>query len=318
MSEPVLVYGSDHSPWVQTVLLALEHRCVPYQIVQFPISISSYLKHGMVMPVCRWPDGHIITDSFAILAEIDKRHSESGISLLVPPEDPSIVASDQSRLELFFLLYVLARFEWGNKGRFVHVWAKTAPQHPSPFLIFLSHAFRATMTLYFILLIQGGIWSQTRKRKAIYKKDLFLKEWSRWCGRLGDSPFFGGDTPHYLDFALLGQIQCISSGLTDEVFSALRQEPAMMHWLERMHTYLPNYPRMYSKRFFSNGFTPTQTSVWGIIVFYMSLILQFALAPLPIVFLLHAFSLRNRNPARTMGKLQRPTQTSLGDSHPAG
>ncbi len=311
MSESVLVYGSDHSPWVQTVLLALAYRRIPYELVHFPISVSSYRKHGMVMPVCRWPDGAYTSDSFAILAEIDRRFPPVDMPPLIPPKGADPLAIVQSRLELFFVLYVLKRFDWGNKLRFIHAWAKTAPVHPQSSILLLSHVFRATMTLYFMLLIQGGIWSQTRKKKPIYTERTFLHEWNYWCDRLGDAPYLGGTHPSYLDFALLGQLQCISSGLTDTLFPVLRKAPPLMQWLGRMHQQLPGYRHMYSLRLLSDQARTIQTTAWGIFIFYLSLLLQLGLAPLMVIFLLHALTLRSKNPARTMGAMERTRKKNL-------
>ena len=295
MSNSVLVYGIDHSPWVQTVLIALEHQGVPYRIVHYPLSFSSYWKRGMVMPVCLWSDGTIITDSFAILAEIKRR--SSGV---IPSTEED---TDQARLELFFMLYVLTRFRWGNKMRFIHAWAQTAPSHPNSIVMSISHVFRATMSIYFLMLIQLGIWSQLRRKKSIYKSSRLQSEWTYWSDRLGDSLYFGGTKPNKIDYALLGQIQCITSGLSDITFSVLRSESNMMLWLERMHAIFPDYKRMYSKRVTTSSSCTQQSSMMGIFLFYISLFGHIIFAPLLLIFFLHAFTLRNKNPSRTMGKL---------------
>lgn len=303
MSKAVLVYGSDHSPWVQTVLIALEQRAIPYHIIHVPISLAYYWKRGMVMPACRWPDGEITSDSFSILAEIDKRYPHDHAAPILSSNQAD-VRVDQSRLELMFVLYVLARFSWGNKWRFIRAWAKTTPSHPNKFAMFLSHMGRATMTLYFMILIQGGIWSQTRKNKSIYKGKRFHNELTYWIERLKEGPFFGGQHPSYIDFALLGQLQCISSGLTDFIIPVLRKEPSLLHWLERMHALIPSYKHLYSRRIFSSKPIPIASSMWGRVVFCLGFVLQLILAPFTLVILLYAFLVRNSNPARTMGVMQ--------------
>ncbi len=303
MSESVLVYGSDHSPWVQTVLLALEQRGIPYHVVHFPLSISSYWKRGMIMPTCRWPDGKITSDSFAILAEIDKRYPKPNMEPIIP-SDQKQVAHDQSRLELLFVLYVLTRFAWGNKWRFVHAWSQMVPFHPNSLVRFSSHIVRATMTLYFVILIQGGIWSQTRKNKPIYKDEHVQRELRIWCERLGTNPYLGGEQPCYLDFALLGQLQCMSSGLTDFIFPLLQQETSLMHWLERMHALLHSHRYLHSRRILSPSPITSSPSIWGVVIFYFGLFTQIVFVPFTFGVLLHAFVIRRNNPARTMGVLQ--------------
>ena len=257
----------------------------------------------MVMPVCRWPDGQVTSDSFAILAEIDRRYPKSDGSIILST-DRDKVRVDQSRLERLFVLYVLKRFTWGNKCRFVHAWAKTMPSHPNNFVVLLSHICRVTMTLYFMMLIQGGIWSQKKKKSPIYKEEHFVRALKKWSERLGDKEYFGGTQPCYLDFALLGQIQCISSGLTDFIFPAFHEHPSLMRWIKRMHKLIPSYPYLHSRRMIADHSHASQPSKKGIAIFYVSLTMQVLFAPVTFGLLLHAFMTRRRNPARTMGVMQ--------------
>ena len=306
MSERVCVYGSDHSPWVQTVLLALQHQGMPFDVIQFPISVSSYLRLGMVMPVCKWPDGSIHYDSFDIMAEIAARHKISNTILT----DREQALQDQSRLERFFISYVLLRGRWGNKLRFVHAWAKTAPTHPNGVFTLLSHFSRATMTMYFFSLIQGGIWSQRLKKRPLYSQAFFCKELKYWSSRLGDRKYFGGENPNYLDYAMLGQIQCIASGLTDGLFVLLQKQSILVSWLERMHATIDNYPRMYSQRLFNEEISTLRSSKLGFFVFYLSVFCHLVLLPITILFLLHALLSRRKNPSRTTGKLNKTFSSS--------
>ena len=41
----------------------------------YPVSVGSYLRHGLVQPVCRWADGSVTSNSFDILAKIFGDHN---------------------------------------------------------------------------------------------------------------------------------------------------------------------------------------------------------------------------------------------------
>ena len=72
---PVVVYGIDHSPWVQTVLIALEDQGIPYHVVHYPLS---YFQHGLVFPVCFWSKTQMIYhDSFEIMHCLDVTSNQS-------------------------------------------------------------------------------------------------------------------------------------------------------------------------------------------------------------------------------------------------
>ena len=68
-----------------------------------------------------------------------------------------------------------------------------------------------------------------------------------------------------------------------------------------MHTLLPKYKRLYSRRLFHP--TPNLLKATGFaqLLFYSSLFLQLALFPITFILLLYALTLRYKNPARTAG-----------------
>ena len=69
-SPPVIVYGMDHSPWVQAVLMTCHYYDVPYRLVSRQLSLANYRRGGMVMPEACFPDGRIVGDSFENIINI--------------------------------------------------------------------------------------------------------------------------------------------------------------------------------------------------------------------------------------------------------
>ena len=237
----VTVFGTDHSPWVQAVLLALSDRGVPYRLRPFPASLRAYLGGGLVMPTCQWPDGTITQDSFAIIAESARRYGG--------PSPSSTDPEDQTRLEQLFVRYVLARAAPGRRLSFVHAWAckRDAPSRADWTVL------RALLSVYFLLLILVGGRRLQRAGRPRFDVDRFRRSCQRWEQRLGPAPFLGGSEPGAVDFGLCGQVQCMASGLTDETLPILSEHPGLLSWLERMHARQPPGARLHARRVFDRA-----------------------------------------------------------------
>ena len=67
--EHVWVYGGDHSPWVQSVLLGVHERGIPHTLISVP-PLSVFLNSGILMPAARIDDGPWLLDSSRILGEL--------------------------------------------------------------------------------------------------------------------------------------------------------------------------------------------------------------------------------------------------------
>lgn len=312
--QPVLLYGSDHSPWVQTVLIALEYYQVPYEIVHYPISWYSFRQHGLVFPACLWPDGTLSTDSLAIVTQLERRQINAvtkisnttgitGLEVEKPySEDEYIeLKRSQKKLERFFLSYVLTRAIFGKKLSFIKVWAQTSDQTSSRLSYLISNLMRSFITLYFFSLINIAIISCYLKRSPVYSIKHFCNDLSDWNQQLYTQDFLGGLEPNYLDYALLGHIQCITSGLTKQFIPFIHEQPHLILWIHRMHALLPKYQRLYSRRLFNSHARVRKASRVSQFLFYSSLVVQLALFPITLIALFYSLCLRYKNPARTAG-----------------
>ena len=281
------VYGVDHSPWVQAVLLAFHHRGIPVHLVSSPSSIASYLRKGLVMPVCRWPDGEETADSFAIMEALNRRH---------PPEDGEAVSSagQQKELERLFLSYALGRAGGLKSLAFLRSWAEM----PSGEDASRASGFRALMSIYFLLLITAG---RTVAKSKNYDPDnprYFQKLLGAWSQQVG-SGYLGGTRPGPVDFALYGHVQCMLSGLTDDVIPILRQDEMMMAWIARMQSELTGYPWDFTARLATPTRFPPRSSLPDQAVFYGTLGAAALAFPVTAFFLTDAFLRRHLNPARS-------------------
>ena len=95
----------------------------------------------------------------------------------------------------------------------------------------------------------------------------------------------------------------MTSGLTDETFFSIKEQPALCAWLERMQRKFSTYPRLYSQRLVDSSQEPQRATRRERIVFYTALVIAVVLFPVTMVWLMDAFLRRNKNPHRSGGRL---------------
>ena len=103
------VFGVDHSPWTQAVMLAHADHGIAAQLQPFP-SPSYFFKSGLVMPVCWDANGHETADSLLII--------QSLMSDTEADTQDSLEA-DFTELEALFLTYALDRIGSGRRIKFI-------------------------------------------------------------------------------------------------------------------------------------------------------------------------------------------------------
>ena len=189
----ITIYGVDHSPWVQAVIMSLELRKRAYRLVSCPPGWKTYRQYGFVMPICQWTDGTVTADSFTIVRELEKRYPLVGSSKPLCDED-------QTRLERLFLSYALGRTKASKIHRFVLAWATMPSGRGASF----ASCFRALMCLYFLTLMIAG---RRTARLRGYDPDAYTgltQALSHWSTRLKKQAFLDGDTPSDIDARYLG------------------------------------------------------------------------------------------------------------------
>ncbi|MEE2787400.1 MAG: glutathione S-transferase family protein [Myxococcota bacterium] len=287
-SKEVLIYGVDHSPWVQTVAMALHMAGRPYRLVTGPLSWSQYAQFGYVMPQCRWPDGTVTADSFEILRELANRYPEA-------PCTGELNDDAQRALERLFLSYILDRTGGIKSMRFLVAWSKMpSGRGPGRFSIT-----RAVMALYFYLLISGG--RQIARKRGFEPSSLvgFEHHLETWSQRLAGQPFLGGDSPSCLDIALFGQLQCMATGLTDRCLDSVAKHTALSAWAQRMQAFIPGYAHDFTARLRARSQMPRRATAMDQCTFWGALLTLVVSGPLTVLLMADGYRRRSRNPHRT-------------------
>ena len=132
---------------------------------------------------------------------------------------------------------------------------------------------------------------------AIFQRACYARH-CRWSDIL-KQPYLGGDKPSAADFGLLGQFQCMASGLTDQTLPLVLEYPRLMLWLETMHHRLDGYERLHSLRFICPNSTVKSAHLSSQIYFYISLSLAILAFPITFIFLVYALLKRGKNASRT-------------------
>ena len=289
--QPVVVYGVDHSPWVQGVRMALHQQGMPHVLKSVPFGPGWWLRRGLVFPAMRVGDGPVVTDSFRIYAALQENGASLGVDRLSEAER----VSAQVGLERMFTRYALGRCANGKDWVFFHAWS-TMQETPATRT---GAAVRGLLSLYFWVLIRIGI--RLRTRRGLPAVDLveirsFLAPWNE---RLEHAPWLTGDGLGFLDFALLGHLQCMASGPTDELLPLVREFPALMAWLDRMVKVLDDHRPLYVHRFLDDaavGDDRKQTRRGWFWVGWWAGVLCW---PLTLLLVLHALVVRNWNPGHS-------------------
>lgn len=286
----VTVFGVDHSPWTQAVVLAHANNGVAVRLRPYP-SWKYFLQCGVVMPAQWQSDGTLTTDSLSILQKLLPAHT---------PEDHLRQEADFKALETLFLAYALERSGPGRRWAFWRGWAGMTDRPRSLF----GSACRALLCWYFFLLISVGRVVLGRRLALRSPEDRLNYRLSRWITRLEESPYLGGGEPDASDFGLLGHIECMSSGLTDWALDVVEKHPVLLDWLRRMHSRLDTHSVVYSRRLLSKEGRPKAPSFGARAWFYLWMVLWAVAIPISVPILAYAFLRRRKVPHRSGGRLE--------------
>lgn len=236
----VEVYGVDHSPWVQAVLLGLHEAGLSHSLTSLP-PLEAFLKFGVTMPAASIDDGSWRLESTDILRELGFE----------------AVSDEQMRLVRRAWQGVMHRADsaalfWGGFSLRGDV---------SPFVLRrLAHNFlRSFVTLYFFLLIRSVVrFGRTRDPEDFGEQFLPFKDMLEASG----APYLCGAEPNTLDFLLFGIIQCHCSIYVPPV-TALQTDPRLGRlraWIGRMQARFEGYDHLYSGVHFAPHSAPPRSA----------------------------------------------------------
>lgn len=226
----VTVYGNDHSPWVQAVLLGLREAEIPSTLVTAPAP-ELLARGGVLMPAARFDDGPWRYDSGEILTALGYGAVEEARA---------------RALSNVFLRTSLTRLD--ERWAFWHRFSFSRDGDPRPLRRAWHHYARALPVFYFFFLISFG-----RRQIRPSEGDEIAALFAELQGQLAEeAPFFGGDAPDTYDFQLFGLVQMLET-MPRLPLEVLCQHPTLdrlRRWIGAMQTRFTDYERLYTAQRF--------------------------------------------------------------------
>jgi glutathione S-transferase len=224
--EYVRVYGNDHSPWVQAVLLGLHERKIAYALELLP-PLTVFRYSGVLMPAASIDGAPWMLDSEKILVEL-------GFSEVEP--------ETRRALQRFFLSSAMRRADhpWEFWNRF----SRVRGGHPRFGQRLWNQFWRAFSMLYFFWLISLGRRGTKRAtpEQLVAELDFFQQRLTE------EQAFLGGERPDTADLQLFGIVQMCGS-VPGLAYDVLREHPELARlraWIGAMQGRFAGYDRLYT------------------------------------------------------------------------
>jgi glutathione S-transferase len=267
------VYGVDHSPWVQAVLLGLFDAEIPHELTLVP-PLATFTKSGVMMPAARIDNGAWQLESADILRTIGFEAVTDEHMQLVRGAWQGVLHRADS-----------AAHFWGGfslvRGRRLSLVGGL-----------LGNFLRSFVTLYFFLLIRTMAVIRGHSDPERFG-DQFLPFEEILAG---SGSYLCGEEPNTLDFLLFGIIQCHCSIYVPPV-TALQSDPRLHKvraWIATMQERFKDYGHLYSSLYFAPySAPPAWASALDRTAFWLGG--AFMIAIFPVTISLVAFlAIRNR------------------------
>ena len=235
------VYGQDHSPWVQAVLLGLYERGTSHSLTTVP-PLSVFRHWGVMMPAASVDGAPWQLESAEILQQVGYQ----------PISTEDLVA--------MYDAWQGVTHRADRVLRFFHAFSLARDPHPSLLPRLRNHFLRSFAVLYFCLLIRFVVLSRRQP-----DPENFAEQFLYWEQKLenGSGDYLGGDEPDILDLTLFGIIQCHCS-IPVPPIAALQQDPRLdrvRSWIGTVQQRFAGYGRLYSGVYFEpHAPAPTPTT----------------------------------------------------------
>jgi len=256
------VYGVDHSPWVQAVLLGLHDKNTAYTLTTVPPA-ALFLHSGVMMPAAQTDATSWLLESADILQQI-------GFDTVSTPDQQAINGAWRG---------VLHRTD----SALVFFKGFSRVRDPSEGLLTrLGHHFlKSFIAFYMFLLIRTLVLIKGPGDPENYGEQFLYFE-----HRLTEAgPFLGGSSTTTADLMLFGVIQCHCS-IPVAPLKALKNDPRLdkvRAWITLMQLRFADYKHLYSGDFFSPAVkTAEPATIADQIAFWLGTLTMFILFPITV------------------------------------
>lgn len=268
------IYGSDHSPWVQAVLLGLYEAKIDHRLRSLP-PLHTFLKAGIMMPAAKTNDGAWQLESTDILENL-------GFDA-VPKEHQRLVMS--SWRGLIHRVDSSALF-WSN-------FSLAGDRNPSYLHRQISNLLRPLAPLTFFLLIHFlRLTGRSSNPKNFGDQFVPFEDMLKTSG----TPYLCGDKPNSLDFLMFGMIQshCTTYVPPVHALQTDKRLPLLRAWLATMQERFKGYGHLYSGVYFPpHTLRPAIATGSERLVFWIGATLMIVAFPITVPLIIF-FSVRNR------------------------
>ena len=275
----VKVYGFNHSPWVQAVLLALHDKGIKHRVYINPPP-EVFKKWGVYMP--------------AVSINGEPWEIESP-EILVKLGCEPILKNDLKAVQVAWQ-GVLHRAN--NPIRFFAAFSKVGTDSGILISRLIDSFLLSFISCYMFLLINFA-----KFKLKVKDPDSFGDQFMYWEEKLKlkKGPYIDGGEPGATDLLLFGVIQCHSS-IPVPALSALQFDErlsGLRKWIALMHERFLYYPYLYSSKFFEPLRPyPKSTHISQHVIFFLGILTILIFSPITIpliIFLMLRTPRKNQN-----------------------
>ena len=228
---PINLYGNNHSPWVQAIMMGLHEKRLGYSRTTVP-PLEVLRQWGPMMPA-------ISIDGEAWTLESSDILRRLGYSKVA---DEELLAIRRAWTGVMHRTDDWPRF-WGE-------FSLASDPNPNIARRLVNNFLRAFTIPYFFTLIRFGVFS-----RGYGDPDNHGDAYIYWENRLAERncDFLGGDKPDSEDFLLFGIVQCHCS-VPVPTLLALQADPRLTRvrdWIGRMQRRFSDYPSLFSGVYFA-------------------------------------------------------------------
>ena len=263
----VKVYGFNHSPWVQAVLLTLHDKKIEHTLYRSP-PLEIFKKWGVYMPAVSINDDAWETESSEIMVKIGLK-----------PISPNDLKAIQDT-------WLGVQHRPNNPMRFFAAFSKAGDTSSSLMFRSANNFILSFIACYMFLLINFVKFKLKPKDPKSFGDQFIF-----WEEKLKTSKekFIDGKEPGMRDMLLFGVIQCHSSIPVPPLFSLENDErlAGIRNWIGVMQKRFEDYPHLYSGKFFEpNKPHPKSTDIFQKSIFFLGVFSILLAAPVTIPFMI--------------------------------